>query len=84
MLCSGVAELRQSPGAPLFRLGGMDLIDLDAGRPVHQVPVPLWTASGLDLTHNPMWIEPSAAGLRVYFMPEDDRSTLYIYDVDAK
>jgi hypothetical protein len=81
MLCSGVAELRQSPSSPAFRLGGLDLIDLDDGRPLHQVPVPLWTAGGVDMTHNPVWMEPSAAGLRAYFMPEDDSSTLYIYDV---
>ena len=41
-------------------------------------------AIGLDLTHNPVWIEPSEAGLRGYFIPEDDKSTLYIYDVNAK
>ena len=40
----------------------------------------LWTASGLDMTHNPLWIEPSARGLRAYFMPEDDASTLYVYE----
>ena len=84
MLCTGVAEIRQARGAVPFRLGGIDLVDLDAGRPVHQVPVLLWTVGGLDMTHNPVWLEPSAAGLRGYFMPEDDRSTLYIYDVDAK
>jgi len=33
------------------------------------------------MTHNPVWIEPAAAGLRACFMPEDDRSTLYTYDV---
>ena len=92
MLCTGVTELRQTPEAPVFRLGGIDLVDLADGRPVHQVPVLLWTASGIDMTHNPAWIEPfdsaqggpSAMGLRAYFMPEDDQSTLYIYDVDAK
>ena len=65
-------------------LGGaalIDLVGLEDGRPLHQVPVPLWTVGGLDMTHNPVWIEPGAAGLRAYFMPEDDRSTLYIYDV---
>jgi hypothetical protein len=81
MLCSGVAEMRLAPDAAPFRLGGIDLVSLEDGRPLHQVPVPLWTAGGLDMTHNPVWIEPSAAGLRAYFMPEDDRSTLYIYDV---
>jgi hypothetical protein len=84
MLCTGVTEMRQTRDAPPFRLGGIDLVNLDDGRPVHQVPVLLWTAGGLDMTHNPVWIEPSEIGLRGYFMPEDDRSTLYIYDVEAK
>jgi len=38
----------------------------------------------MDMTHNPAWIEPSAVGLRAYFLPEDDSSTLYIFDVNAK
>jgi hypothetical protein len=81
MLCTGVAEMRPAPDAPPFRLGGIDLVSLEDGRPLHQLPVALWTRSGLDMTHNPVWIEPRDAGLRAYFMPEDDRSTLYIYDV---
>ena len=84
MLCTGVAEIRQAAGAPAFRLGGMDLVDLRDGRPLHQVPILLWTDKGLDMTHNPVWIEPRGAGLRAYFMPEDDDSTVYVYDVDAK
>lgn len=80
MLCTGVTEMRP-PGAPPFRLGGLELVDLADGRPLFQVPVQLWTASGLDMTHNPVWIEPSANGLRAYFMPEDDQSTIYVYDV---
>ena len=84
MLCTGVTEMRQAGDAPLFRLGGIDLIDLDVGRPLHQVPVLLWTAGGLDMTHNPVWIEASEKGLRGYFMPEDDKSTLYIFDVETK
>lgn len=66
------------------RLGGLDLVDLRDGRSIHQVPVLLWTPGGLDMTHNPVWIEPSATGLRAYFMPEDQQSTLYVYDVDAR
>jgi len=84
MVCTGVAEMRQRPDVAPFRLGGIDLVDLEDGRPVHQAPVLLWTAGGMDMTHNPVWIEPSATGLRGYFMPEDDKSTLYIYDVEAK
>ena len=84
MLCTGVTELRQAPGAPPFRLGGIDLLDLRDGRPLHQVPVLLWTASGIDMTHNPAWFEPAPRGLRAYFMPEDDASTLYIYEADLQ
>ena len=84
MLCTGVTELRQRAEAPPFRLGGMDLVDLNDGRPLHQVPVLLWTAGGLDMTHNPVWIEPTGSGLRGYFMPEDNTSTIYVYDVEVK
>jgi len=54
MLCTGVTELRQTESGPPFRLGGIDLVDLADGRPLHQVPVLLWTAAGLDMTHNPV------------------------------
>jgi hypothetical protein len=84
MLCTGVTEIRQPQSALPFRLGGLDLVDLTDGRPVHQVPVLLWTPDGMDMTHNPVWIEASATGLRGYFMPEDDKSTLYVYDVDTR
>jgi len=83
MLCTGVAEMRQTVDGPPFRLGGIELVSLADGRPLHQVPVLLWTAGGLDMTHNPVWLEPSATGVRGYFMPEDDTSTLYIYDVEV-
>jgi hypothetical protein len=81
MLCTGVTEMWPPSAAAPFRLGGMDLVDLHDGRPLHQVPVPLWTPGGMDMTHNPVWIEPTGSGLRGYFMPEDDRSTIYVYEV---
>ena len=81
MLCTGVTEMRVAPDAAPFRLGGIEIVSLEDGRPIHQVPVLLWTAGGLDMTHNPVWIEPTARGLRGYFMPEDDTSTLYVYEV---
>ena len=80
MVCTGVAEIRQSPDAPPFRLGGIDLIDLQHHRPIHQVPLLLWTPRGLDMTHNPVWVEATARGVRGYFMPEDDVSKIYVYE----
>ena len=79
MICSGVTEFHVPNGSP-FRLGGIDLVDLRDGRPLHQAPILLWTPSGFDMTHNPVWLESTPAGLRAYFMPEDDSSTLYMYE----
>ncbi len=83
MLCGGVSELRASAGAAPFRLGGLDLIDLRDGRPLHQAPVLLWTAGGLDMTHNPVWVEATPSGVRAYFVPEDEASTMYVYETGS-
>lgn len=80
MLCAGVAAYRVRPDRPAFQLGGIDLIDLATLRPVWQAPVPLWALSGRAMTQNPFWLEATATGLRAWFVPDDDVSTLYIYD----
>ncbi|HET7697465.1 MAG TPA: DUF6454 family protein [Vicinamibacterales bacterium] len=89
MVCTGVTEIRGSPAtaakgdaaAGRFRLGGIDVVNLEDGRPEYQVPVNVWTTSGLVITQNPVWLEPHGEGLRAYVVPEDDKATLYIYDV---
>jgi hypothetical protein len=81
MVCTGVTEIRQAPDAAPFRLGGIEVVNLADGRPEYQVPVNVWTASGLVITQNPDWLEPHAGGLRAYVVPEDDTATLYIYEV---
>jgi hypothetical protein len=35
------------------------------------------------MTQNPAWFEPTLTGLRAWFMPDDDESTLYVYEVDV-
>ena len=81
MVCTGVTEIRQTPGGVPFRLGGIEVVNLADGRAEFQVPVNLWTPSGLVMTQNPAWLEPHGDGLRAYFVPEDDKATIYIYDV---
>ena len=83
MLCGGVSEVRGAAGVVPIRLGGLDLVSLADGRPLHQVPVLLWTPSAVSMTQNPVWLEPYGDGLRAYFMPEDNKSTIYVYDVTA-
>ena len=83
-LCSGLNNYQMKKDAPRFPLGGFELVDLAGNRPIYQVPIELWTDSGLPMTQNPFWIEPTATGLRAYFMPEDEKSTLYIYEADVR
>jgi len=83
-ICSGLNMYQMKKDAPRFALGGFEIVDLAANRAVFQMPIELWTESGLPMTYNPFWIEPTATGLRAYFMPEDEKSTLYVYEADVK
>lgn len=84
MLCSGLNNYRMKKDAPVFPLGGFEIVDLRSDMATFQMPIELWTESGLPMTYNPFWIETTPTGLRAYFMPEDNKSTLYIYDADVK
>jgi hypothetical protein len=83
MACAGLNAYRATADGPVFRLGGIELVDLADQRPLWQVPVELWAPSGLPMTQNPTFLEATATGLRAYFMPDDDRSTIFVYEVDA-
>lgn len=84
MLCGGLASYRLAPWLPPFSIGGIDLIDLTTHRPAWQVPVPLWTPLGRPMTQNPFWMEATQTGLRAWFVPEDEVSTLYAYEVKGR
>lgn len=79
--CFGLNKYQPSADAPEFALGGAELVDLRTNRPLYQVPVPLWTEDGTSLTQNPVHLEPADDGLRAYFMPEDNESRLFVYEV---
>lgn len=78
MLCGGVSWFKHPSGR--FALGGLDLVDLSTQDAVHQVPVSLWVESGRPMTFNPFFVEVHKDNLRFYFAPEDDDTTVYIYD----
>jgi hypothetical protein len=84
MLCGGLNAYKASADGPVFRLGGLEMVDLKDNRPVWQVPVELWSPSGLPMTQNPFFVEATTEGLRAYFMPDDDDSTLFLYDAPVK
>lgn len=85
MLCSGLSSyaVPDTPGggSEKFLLGGLGLIAFDSLRQEHLTPVPLWVAKETVMTRNPFFVEIVEGRLRFYFMPEDDESVIYIYDV---
>jgi hypothetical protein len=84
MFCSGIADVPRNAGERPLQLGGIDLIDLQTGTPVHQLPIGLATPGGVSVTRNPSWIEATDTGLRAYFLPEDDHSTMYVYAISER
>lgn len=84
MLCSGFQKYSQ-PNGNIVRLGGFEIVNLVDKRPVFQVPIKLWSPSGLAMTNNPFWVETIKGGLKAYFVPDDDAaSTLFIYETELK
>lgn len=79
MLCCGlnkytILKLGQ------IAFGGLDLIDLDLQVAIHQIPIDRWVKPDLVMSNNPFYFEMHENHIRFYFIPEDDKSKLYIYD----
>jgi hypothetical protein len=81
MLCAGLADYRGWQGQPPHTLGGMELIDLADLRPLWQAPVQARSPAGVVMTSNPAWFEAVPGGVRGWFLPEDGRGALYVYEV---
>ena len=62
MLCSGLNNYQMKKDGPRFPLGGFEIVDLRTDQVIAQMPIELWTESGLPMTQNPFWIEATADG----------------------
>lgn len=72
----------KKPDGTRFAMGGIEVVNLALQLPVHQVPVELWSpVTGAPLTQNPSFFETAGDRLRAYFMPDDNESTIYVYEV---
>ncbi|MEZ4703148.1 MAG: DUF6454 family protein [Rhodothermales bacterium] len=76
-LCGGVNTLA-GPSGPV-KLGGIEHVDLRTGRPLHTVPLALYTASGTPATQNPVQIDADGGGVQLIALPEDGQGTIYVY-----
>ena len=88
MLCSGVKRHHvRSAGDSVsheFTLGGLDLVDLQTKQAVHQIPFNWMVGDETAMTTNPFFVEPTDNHLRFYFMPEDNESTIFLFDVTSR
>ncbi|NBO66879.1 MAG: hypothetical protein EBU88_18885 [Acidobacteria bacterium] len=84
MICGGLRQYTNLAGKSGLSLGGLELYDLVQNRPIHQLPVEIWTDLGQPLTRNPFWIEPLSGpdpGLRGFFIPGDGRTNILVYEI---
>jgi hypothetical protein len=81
MLFTGLNTYQVKPTDPGFFLGGLEIVNLDTGYAVHQIPIKLWSpVTGRAMTNNPTWFELTQNGVRGYFIPDDDDVSMYIYE----
>jgi hypothetical protein len=78
MMCSGVATL--TSGNTSFNLGGVAIVDVETMTPLAETPITLTSALGVAITENPFDVNVVEGKLRLYFMPDQHNSTLYVYE----
>ncbi|AWB92006.1 DUF6454 family protein [Aeromicrobium chenweiae] len=75
MLCGGVANLPQTPGAggaaATYELGGLALIDLRSHRVLKEVPFQQWSTAGHVATRNPVKVVADGRSLTVRVAPDN-------------
>ncbi|GLB36760.1 hypothetical protein LshimejAT787_0310470 [Lyophyllum shimeji] len=75
MICSGVTT-------NIFNstIGGIALVDEETMVPVAEVPITMKSDLGTLVTMNPFDVDVVNDRLRVYFLPDQHNSTLYVYE----
>ena len=72
MLCGGVTNLPQAPGATgSYELGGMGLTDLRTHRILHEVPFQKWSTAGHVMTRNPLKLTADGSTLDLWAAPDN-------------
>jgi Family of unknown function (DUF6454) len=81
MMCGGIAGL-PAPAGPQFELGGLALIDLRSREILHEVPVQRYSpVTSHVVTRNPVFLERTAGGLRLYAAPDDEEDgAILVYE----
>jgi hypothetical protein len=80
MMCSGVATI--GSGASAFNLGGVAIVDIETMVPLAEVPLALTSVLGVPITENPFDVDVVDGKLRLYSIPDQHNSTLYVYEAE--
>ncbi|MED1096280.1 MULTISPECIES: DUF6454 family protein [Bacillus] len=83
MVCSGITELPQpAPSTAKYELGGLALLDMKTMDMVHELPISLFSPKGHVVTRNPVFLENTTQGIKLYAVPDDDQSSMLIYETN--
>ncbi|KAJ9148250.1 WD repeat domain-containing protein 83 [Pleurostoma richardsiae] len=74
MLCSGIASLYNTS------IGGLAIVDVRTMVPLWEVPLTMVSGAGNLVTKNPMDVAVVDGRVRLYFLPDERNSTLYVYE----
>lgn len=84
LLCSGLADFTLD-NTHTLTMGVIDLLELESKQRVHQITVNATIKSNDILSRNPSYFEVfDSDSVYFYFIPEDDNSNLYKYEVSIK
>lgn len=75
MMCSGVATFANN-----VTVGGLAIVDVETMTPLSEVPLTMVSDLGTPITQNPFDVALVNGTIRVYFLPDQHNSTLYVYE----
>lgn len=76
MFCGGVATVGT------FNLGGIALVDLETMLPLWELPIAMVSDLGAPVTQNPIDVAVVNGKFRIYCLPDQHTSTLYVYEAE--
>ncbi|EOO01483.1 hypothetical protein UCRPA7_3091 [Phaeoacremonium minimum UCRPA7] len=75
MMCGGITGIYNTT------IGGLAVVDMETMVPLYEVPLTMVSDGGNLVTKNPMDVAIVNGKMRLYFLPDERNSTLYVYEV---
>jgi hypothetical protein len=83
MICSGITELpQQGSNTAKYELGGLALLDMKTMGIKYELPISLFSSQGHTVTRNPVYLERTDQTLKLFTVPDDDNSSMFVYETE--